>query len=141
MSSKPRSKNTLAARATSLAAGARKHFPNGAQSLTLDGEAVTVDDVAGDLATLAANRQAVVTAQAAAATKVRLERAQAPALMAVMAAFEVLVRVAFGKSADVLADFGLAPHATAAPMTSEQKAAAVAKRAATRAVRHTMGPV
>jgi hypothetical protein len=31
MSSKPRSKNTLAARATKLAAGARKHFPSGTQ--------------------------------------------------------------------------------------------------------------
>jgi hypothetical protein len=49
------------------------------------------------------------------------------------------VKATFGSSPDVLADFGLAPKARA-QVTVEAKAVAAAKRKATRAARHTMGP-
>jgi len=39
----------------------------------------------------------------------------------------------------VLADFGIQPPKVRVPLTVEAKAAAAAKRAATRAARHTMG--
>lgn len=45
---------------------------------------------------------------------------------------------AFGENSPVLAEFGFAPPARTV-LTPEQKAAAVAKRAATRKARHTMG--
>jgi hypothetical protein len=46
-----------------------------------------------------------------------------------------------GNAPSTLADYGLAPRKVRAPLTSEQKAAAAAKSAATRAARHTMGTV
>ncbi|HEY8038591.1 MAG TPA: hypothetical protein VIF15_02305, partial [Polyangiaceae bacterium] len=48
--------------------------------------------------------------------------------------------VQFGTQADVLADFGMTPRKAATPLTVEQKAAAAAKRKATRAARGTKGP-
>ena len=45
----------------------------------------------------------------------------------------------FGTQADVLADFGLAPEKARTPLTVEQKAAAAAKREATRVARGTKG--
>jgi hypothetical protein len=47
------------------------------------------------------------------------------------------VRTAFGNQADVLVDFGLTPKKARTPLTVEQKAAAAAKREATRAARGT----
>jgi hypothetical protein len=55
-----------------------------------------------------------------------------------MSAFESFVEAAFGSSPDVLADFGIIRKARA-PLTVEAKAAAAAKRASTRAARHTLG--
>jgi hypothetical protein len=54
-----------------------------------------------------------------------------------MSAFVQVVLVQFGTQADVLADFGVPPKKVATPLTVEQKAAASAKRAATRAARGT----
>src|SRR5207253_462392 len=48
------------------------------------------------------------------------------------------VKAAHGSEPDVLADFGVHPKPRTPP-TVEAKAAATAKRAATRAARHTMG--
>jgi hypothetical protein len=46
-----------------------------------------------------------------------------------------------GSASSVLADYGLTPRKARAPMTTDKQAAAVAKRNATRAARHTMGSV
>ena len=100
---------------------------------------MTVDDATGQLQALVTNRAAVVAAQAAAQAKVATERTQTPALDAFADAFEAFVRVQFGAQADVLVDFGLAPPKARTPLTSEQKAVAAAKRAATRAARGTTG--
>jgi hypothetical protein len=40
----------------------------------------------------------------------------------------------------MLADFGITPPKARTPLSADQKAAAVAKRKATRAIRHTLGP-
>jgi hypothetical protein len=48
------------------------------------------------------------------------------------------VKAAHGTSPEALAAFGLHPKARV-PLTVEAQAAAIAKRAATRAARHTMG--
>jgi hypothetical protein len=52
-----------------------------------------------------------------------------------MAALMQYVRLTFSGSPDVLADFGLKPRKAPTPLTAEQKAAANAKRQATRAAR------
>jgi hypothetical protein len=56
-----------------------------------------------------------------------------------LAALVTVVKGSFGNSPDVLADFGVPPKKAPTPLTVEQKAAAAAKRSATRAARHTMG--
>ena len=70
--------------------------------------------------------------------KLAAEAAQAPALHDLLVAYVAFVRATFS-SASVLADFGLAPKKARTPLTVEQKAAAKAKRDATRAARGTMG--
>ena len=91
------------------------------------------------LQTLIDLRSDVDAAKATATAKIATETAQAPALLALMGALGSYVKATFGSSPDVLADFGLAPKARA-QVTVETKAVAAAKRKATRAARHTMGP-
>ena len=80
-------------------------------------------------------RQAVEAAEAVAKAKLAAEESQAPALLSLMAALVQFVKLTFSGSPDVLADFGLKPRKVRAPMTAEQKAAANAKRKATREAR------
>jgi hypothetical protein len=80
----------------------------------------------------------VDTAQAAAKAKLAVESAQAPALRAFTRQFRTFDHASFAASPDVLADFGIASKPRV-PRTVEEKAAAVAKSAATRSARHTMG--
>jgi hypothetical protein len=119
--------------------GTKKHFPNANQTITLGGASITIDAAIAELQSFVDNRAAVVAAQAAAKTKVEAERAALPALNAFIKAFIGFIRLTFGPQADVLADFGLAPHKAPAPVTAEKKAAAVAKRKATRDARGTKG--
>jgi hypothetical protein len=56
-----------------------------------------------------------------------------------MKALVQMVQAAFGTQVDVLADFGLDPKKAPAPLTTEQQAAALAKRTATREARGTKG--
>jgi hypothetical protein len=55
-----------------------------------------------------------------------------------MSATTAYVKAAYGNSPDVLADFGIQTKARV-PLTVDAKLTAAAKRAATRAARHTMG--
>ncbi len=132
-------KGTQANRVAKLIAGTTKYFPEGTQQL-MAGSPLTVDDVVGELQELVDNRRAVVAAQALVMTKLAIERAREPALLAIAASCEAFVRLAFGGSPEVLADFGLAPRKQRTPQTAEEKAITVAKRNATRKARHTMGP-
>jgi hypothetical protein len=127
-------KGTRAVRAGQLIAGARKRFPNGGQTLTLGGGATTVsvDAVCADLQKIIDNRVATTAAQATARDTVKAERAQTPALVQTMDEFEEVVRFMFGADSKALADFGLKPPKVRQPMTSAEKAAAAAKRKATR---------
>jgi hypothetical protein len=68
--------------------------------------------------------------------KLAVEKANMPALRIILDAYVSFVKAAFGTAPDVLADFGLHPKART-PLTVEAKTAAVAKRNATRAARHT----
>jgi hypothetical protein len=89
------------------------------------------------LVTLRADTEA---AKATYEKAVASENAARPALLELMSGLVEFVRTTFGNDAPTLNAFGLAPKKKRAPQTVEEKAAAVAKREATRAARHTMGP-
>ncbi len=131
-------KGTQAALAAQLAAGALKHFPAGT-SLSVGGVTLTPAQIATQLNGYAALRTDVDTARAALSAKLAAEDAQAPAQNAFMSAFERIVRGSFGNQPDVMADFGLEPDKARTPLTVQQKAAAAAKREATRTARGTKG--
>ena len=132
-------KNTDVALAKQLVAGTTKHFST-VSSLAFGNGSFTPAQVEAFLQTLIDLRTAVQGAQAVAKAKIVAEAAQAPSLRSQMAAFVAYVKATFGSSPDALADFGLKPKKTRTPLTIDQLAAAAAKRAATRAARHTMGP-
>jgi hypothetical protein len=123
--------------AKQLIAGTAKHLSNTAPAAFLGGS-FTADQITSKLQTLVDLRTDVDAAKAAAKAKIAAEVTQRPPLRAFMSALTSYVKVTFGTSPDVLADFGINPKARVPP-TVEEKAAAVAKRAATRAARHTMG--
>ena len=131
------SKGQVAAFAKQLIAGTQKHLASTTQVALLGGS-FTPDQIASKIQLLVNLRADVVAARATTKAKIANEVAQTPALRTFIGAFELHVKAAFGSSPDVLADFGIAPKARA-PLTVEAKAAAAAKRAATRAARHPMG--
>jgi hypothetical protein len=131
-------KSTQAALAVKLAAGATKHFPKGMQ-MPIGGATLGIDQIAAQLSSFASLRNDSETARAAYKAKLAAEANQAPAMNAFMRAFVQVVRGSFGSQPDVLADFGLQPTKAHTPLTIEQKAAASAKRTATRAARGTKG--
>ena len=131
------SKGQVAAAAKQLIAGAEKHLTSTTQ-VSLLGSSYTPAQVTSTLQSLVTLRSDVDASKASTKAKIANEATQMPALRAYMSAFEAYVKAAFGSSPDVLADFGIIPKARA-PLTVEAKAAAAAKRASTRAARHTMG--
>jgi hypothetical protein len=134
-----RNKEMDADLAEQLIAGFKQHFST-VSALTLGSESYTPAEVEAFLQTLIDLRQAVDDARSALKTKIMAQAAQAPALRSQMAALVAIVKASYGPSPDILADFGLEPKKARAPLTIDQMATAAAKRAATRAARHTMGP-
>jgi len=132
------SKSTQIALAKQLIAGTSQHLANTSQ-LGFASATFTPAQVIASLQTLIDLRQGVDTAKATAKARLAEEKAKAPALRSFMAAFESFVKVTFGNSPDVLADFGLHPRKARAPLTATAKAAAAAKSKATRSARNTMG--
>jgi hypothetical protein len=139
MSFPPKNKNTQVSRTKKLVVGTNKHFPNGNDKLEFGGESSTVTATVAKLQTFVDLRDAVDAAKAAAKAKIQAEHAQSPVLLALVDAYVAFLRARFGDAPDILADFGLSPRKAKTPMTAEEKAVAVAKRAATRKARHTMG--
>jgi hypothetical protein len=131
-------KGTQAALAVKLAAGAQKHLAAGS-SLTVGGTLLTLAQIESQLTGFASLRNDVDAARAALQAKLVVETAQTAAINAFISAFVRIVRGMFGNQPDVLADFGLQPTKAKTPLTVEQKVAAAAKRAATRAARGTKG--
>lgn len=119
-------------------AGAAKHLSSTPQVVLL-GTPFTPSELTSKLQEIVTLRADVDSAKATAKAKVATEEARMPDLLAFAGAFGSFVKATFGSSPDVLADFGIATKARAT-LTVEAKAAAAAKRVATRAARHTMGP-
>jgi hypothetical protein len=126
-----------AARAQQLSAGARKHFST-ASSLAFGGATFTPAQLDTSLKAIVEVLSSVDDARATAQARIADWKTQATSMRSHMATFQAFVKVTFGNSPDVLADFGLRPNKARTPLTVEQQAVAVARRAATRAARHTM---
>jgi hypothetical protein len=124
--------------ATQLITGTAKHLASSGQLLLASGS-FTPAEVTAQLQAIVNLRAEVDTAKASTQAKLAALDAQMPAHRVFMDAFVSFVKAAFGNSPEVLADFGLKPKKAATPLTVEAKAAANAKRAATRAARHVMG--
>jgi hypothetical protein len=139
MSSKADGKGQFVVVAQALLAGTAKHF-TGTTSVSFMGSTFTPADITTKLTEIVTLRSGVDTARAAVMAKVATEKASMPSLRAFVQAYEAFLKVNFGGSPDVLADFGIKPKTPATP-TAATKAGAVVKRAATREARHTMGSV
>jgi hypothetical protein len=137
MANGTKGKKTDAARAQQLITGVNGAFAKGAK-LNFAGGTFTPAQVVAQLQLIVNLRQAVNDARAALAAKVAAENAQLPALHVFMAAFVAFVKNAFAGSPDVLATFGETPTTRATPDVAT-KAAAIAKREATRTARGTKG--
>ena len=123
--------------AKQLIAGTAKHLSS-ATPVTFAGGPFTGDQITSKLQALVDLRSSVDAAKATAKAKLAAEAAEAPALRTFSRQLRAFVKASFSTSPDVLADFGITSKARELP-TVEGKAAAVAKRAATRTARHTMG--
>jgi len=137
MTTKTKGKAADVALAQQLIAGTAKHFANTPQVVFASGS-FTPAQITAKLQSLVTLRADVNAAKAATKAKVAAETADMPALHAFLNAFVSFVKATYGSAPDVLADFGIHPK-TRAPLTVEAKAAAAAKRKATREARKTMG--
>ncbi len=133
------SKGTVVALAKSLIAGTNKHLANTTQVM-LAGGSYTAAQITSKLDQLVRLRTDVDAAKATTKGRLAVEKTDMPALRIFMDALVSFVKAAYGTAPDVLADFGLHPKVVT-PLTVEAKAAAAAKRKATRAARKTMGSV
>lgn len=137
MTTKSKGKKTVSALATQLIAGTNKRLASTTQVL-IAGSSFTPAQVIEKLQAIVNLRSNVDAAKASTKAKLAVEKADMPALRALMGAFVTFVNAAFGNQPDALADFGLHPKART-PLTVEAKTAAAAKRKATREARNTMG--
>jgi hypothetical protein len=137
MATKGKGKASLVARAQQLSAGVAKHLGSMAQVMFTGGP-YTPAQITSKLQSIVTLRADVDAAKATTKAKVAAERADTPALGIFVDALVAYVKATFGGQPEVLADFGISTK-TRTPLTVEQKAAAAAKRTATRAARGTKG--
>jgi hypothetical protein len=131
------SKMGLEQRLGNLIAGTQKHPPSG--PLTLGGAAYTAQQIEQAFQGLLDALTAADAAKAAWEDALKKVRSQKATVLPLTRAYANSLITANGNASSVLADYGLTPRKARAPMTTTEQAAAVAKRNATRAARHTMG--
>jgi hypothetical protein len=129
------SKAAALARVQALIAGTKKHFPNG--SFTLGNATFTTASLVQLFESLNEATTAANAAEAGAKDAVAKLRAARANVNPVILDFKRLLLVTFGTATQTLVDFGLEPTKARSPRTSEQNAAAAAKRKATRKARGT----
>jgi hypothetical protein len=137
MATKVQTKGQAVVFAKQLIAGTEKHL-TGATPVAFLGGSFTPAEITTKLQSIVTLRTDVDAAKASTRAKLAAESTNMPSLRTFMSAYVAYVKVVYGTSPDVLADFGIIPKARA-PVTAEAKTAAAAKRKATRAARHTMG--
>jgi hypothetical protein len=139
MAKKPTGKAQVTVIAKQVIAGMGKRLTS-TTSIVLAGSSFTPDQIKSKLQLLVDLRSAADAAKASSKARIAEETTQAPDLIALMSDLRAYVNVTFRNSPEALADFGIIPKARVV-LTGEALAAATAKRAATRAARHTMGKV
>jgi hypothetical protein len=130
-------KGRVADRAKQLIAGAETLL-TGTTPVALAGSTFTPSEIVSKLQAIVKLRADVEASQATTKAKLAKEATDMPALLTFMRAFVLHVKAAHGTAPDALAAYGIHPKTPARP-TVEAQTAAVAKRKATRAARHTMG--
>jgi hypothetical protein len=134
-----RNKAILQQRVRSLIAGTQKEHPTG--QLTFGGN--TYESSA--LVQLLQNLDGAIAASDAAKAKwndaLKVMQDENAKMQPVIRAYQSYLVSLLGNAPSALAEYGLAPRKVHTPLTVEQKAAAAAKRKATRKARNTMGSV
>ncbi len=133
-----KNKSTVVDHAKQLIAGTSKHLGNVAQ-VKFTGGSYTPAEITSKLELIVSLREGVDAAKATTKARLAAEKADMPALHTFIGALVTFVKATYGDMPEVLTDFGIHPK-TRAPPTVHTKAAATAKRAATRVARNTMGP-
>jgi hypothetical protein len=129
------SKATALARVQALIAGTKQHFPNG--QFTLGNTSFTTVTLVQTLQTLADALTALSDAHAGVKDGVAALRATEAKVSPILRAYTSFLRAAFSTATAQLDDFGLKPLKARAPLTTEKRAVAAAKRKATRTARGT----
>ena len=122
----------------SLIAGLTKHAAT-LTSLLIAGASVLTTDFVTTLQARIAAIQAAIAAHAAFTAAVAAAHAEIARTAALVSGARQALKIAFAGQPTTLGDFGLMPPKVRTPLSTEEKAAAVAKAQATRAARHTMG--
>jgi hypothetical protein len=139
MTTAKRNKATVVVLAQQLGAGTARHL-GGSTQVPLLGSSYTPAELTTKFQQVVSLQADVDTAKAAIKDKLATQKASMATLRPLMGALVAYVKVVYGTQPGILADFGIHPKART-PLTVEAKAAAVAKRTATRAARGTKGSV
>jgi hypothetical protein len=130
-------KTSLQTRIRGIIAGTQKHAPNG--SFTFGSTTYAAPALVQLLQSLADALDATDAARSR--WKDALENANdaRTKVLPVLKEYQAWVAVTYSGTPSTLADYGVTPRKAPTPLTAGQLTAAVAKRKATRAARHTMG--
>jgi hypothetical protein len=139
MSGNKVTKSSLSKRIRDLVAGTQKHTPNG--SLTLGNVTYAAPALVQLLQGLADALDATDAARARWQDALKNATDARAKVGPLVADYQAWVSVTYAGAPSTLADYGVTPRKVRTPLTVDQQAAAVAKRTATRAARHTMGKV
>jgi hypothetical protein len=124
----------------SLVDGFTKHAST-IPSLLIAGVQVPTTTIISTLQARIAARAATAPAKATYQALVQADQNERASSQALVSGAKQAIGLMYAGQITTLADFGLKPRKAPAPRTPEQKAASAAKAKATRAARHTMGPV
>jgi hypothetical protein len=122
-----------------LIAGIHKHLSS--FDFIVDSKAETAAQVLAVLRRRVKLAEAVEEAHAALATAILASDEEATATTAFVRSIRQGILAMFANSPTILADFDMSVRKSPTPLTAAEQMLAVEKRAATRAARHTMGPV
>ncbi len=133
-----RTNSNLQARIGKLIAGTQKHFGN-VPNITFSGATYTPQALVQLLQSLADAVTGADAARVQAKDAVLAQRAKKAVVLPVIEEYQTYLVALYGKAAETLADFGLAPRKARKPLTAEQQALANERKDATRKARGTLG--
>jgi hypothetical protein len=121
-----------------LIAGMNKDLPASFKT-TISGQTYTLSQLVAQVQTRVTTRQAVANAKGALKEALAAYAAACTQTQVIVTGLKQVLVVMYSSSPSVLADMGLRVRKARATSTVADKAAAIAKNLATRALRHTMG--